>query len=68
LADCVSSDDLAVGRVYPPLDRIREVSARIAEAVADIAFTEGLAGVERPDDLMGAIRDYMYEPLYPHYA
>src|SRR6516162_2642144 len=35
LAGEVTESDLAAGRVYPSLDRIREVSAKIAFAVAD---------------------------------
>ena len=30
LSDLVTSDDLAVGRLYPPLDNIREISVKIA--------------------------------------
>src|SRR3954453_5717916 len=46
LADCVGKDDLAQGSLYPALPRIREVSARIAVAVADVAYQRGLA--DRP--------------------
>ena len=34
LADQVGEEDLALGRVYPALSQIREVSARIAAEVA----------------------------------
>ena len=68
LARQVEPDDLALGRVYPGLDRIREVSVEIAAAVADIAWRDGLATVERPDDVHQYIRGQMFEPLYPHYA
>ena len=68
LADQVSSDDLERGRVYPPLNQIREVSALIARDVARLAWDQGLAGRPQPDDILAAIRDYMYQPVYPHYA
>ena len=68
LADMVTEEDLAQGRVYPPLEDIREVSARIAEAVAEIAYRDGLAGRDRPADIRADIEDYMFEPLYPHHA
>jgi len=64
----VSEADLERGRLFPSLARIREVSARIAEQVAGIAYDRGLADSERPDDIPGAIRDYMFQPVYPHYA
>ncbi|MEE4161092.1 MAG: NAD-dependent malic enzyme [Woeseiaceae bacterium] len=68
LAAEVSDADLERGRLFPSLARIRQVSARIAERVAVIAYDRGLADSERPDDIAGAIRDYMFQPVYPHYA
>ena len=68
LAKQVSEYDLKRGCIYPPLSRIREVSAKIAYEVATIAFEQGLADRERPDNLMAEIRTYMYQPVYPHYA
>jgi malate dehydrogenase (oxaloacetate-decarboxylating)(NADP+) len=68
LAEQVDEEDLAVGRVYPPLASIRDVSARIATAVATIAYESGLASRERPGDLEADIRAHMFQPVYPHYA
>ncbi|HXZ91379.1 MAG TPA: NAD-dependent malic enzyme [Burkholderiales bacterium] len=64
LADLVTPQDLDQGSLYPPLARVREVSARIAEAVAEVAFSRGLAGAARPLDLSGFIRSQMYQPIY----
>lgn len=64
LADQVTEADMAAGRIYPTLNRIREVSAAIAEAVARIAYREGLATQPEPEDLPRHIRDFMYEPDY----
>lgn len=64
LADLVSEDDLAIGRIYPSLSRIREASRAIAIAVATLAFDRGLAGVSRPDDIAAAVTAAMYEPHY----
>jgi malate dehydrogenase (oxaloacetate-decarboxylating)(NADP+) len=64
LAEEVSEDDLRLGRIYPSLERIRDVSARIAEAVAETAFSKGLARRERPENLLDAIRSEMFEPVY----
>ncbi|MDX2417827.1 MAG: NAD-dependent malic enzyme [Xanthomonadales bacterium] len=68
LAKQVSEYDLERGCIYPPLSRIREVSATIAYEVATIAFEKGLADREMPDDLMAEIRAHMYQPVYPHYG
>jgi malate dehydrogenase (oxaloacetate-decarboxylating)(NADP+) len=68
LANLVSEEDLATGCVYPPLEKIREVSAQIAHDVAMIAWDKGLATREKPDDLMAFIKEQMFQPVYPHYA
>ena len=68
LAKQVSEYDLERGCIYPPLSRVREVSAKIAYEVAMIAFNNGLTDREMPEDLMAEIREYMYQPVYPHYA
>ena len=68
LASCVSEADLAQGSLYPPLNRVRDVSAKIATAVAEVAFRDGYAEIERPDDLLGYVRSQMYEPAYASYV
>jgi len=68
LAEHVSEADLAQGSLYPPLNRVREVSAHIAAAVAEVAFRNGLAGMDRPEDLLDFMRSQMYEPRYAGYA
>ncbi|MCP3464546.1 NAD-dependent malic enzyme [Bradyrhizobium sp. CCGUVB23] len=64
LADCVGKDDLDQGSLYPALPRIREVSAKIAAAVAQVAYQRGLADGPAPNDVMGLVRSQMYEPHY----
>jgi malate dehydrogenase (oxaloacetate-decarboxylating)(NADP+) len=68
LAKEVSEADLEQGRVYPPMNRIREVSAAVAEAVAGVAYDQGLATEPRPGNLSGHIRSMMYEPNYDSYV
>ncbi|HWA26293.1 MAG TPA: NAD-dependent malic enzyme [Lacunisphaera sp.] len=68
LAALVTEDDLALGRVYPALDRIREVSRAIALAVAENAFARGLAQQIRPADLAIHIQEHMYQPDYAEYV
>jgi len=64
LASLVLPEDLALGRIYPALTRIREVSLRIGAAVAEVAFQDGLAGIPRPADLGALVKDAMWEPRY----
>jgi malate dehydrogenase (oxaloacetate-decarboxylating)(NADP+) len=64
----VSGADLEAGRIYPPLERIRDVSARIAAAVAGVARAQGLSRAPGPPSLPGDIRSGMYEPDYRSYA
>jgi malate dehydrogenase (oxaloacetate-decarboxylating)(NADP+) len=64
LAEQVTEADLAAGRIYPTLSRIRQVSAAIAAAVAAIAYRDGLATQPEPDDLPAYIDDFMYKPDY----
>jgi malate dehydrogenase (oxaloacetate-decarboxylating)(NADP+) len=68
LADEVTESDLAAGRVYPPLNRIREVSAKIAFAVADLAHQRGLAIGPTAPDLAQRIEQLVYQPDYLAYA
>jgi malate dehydrogenase (oxaloacetate-decarboxylating)(NADP+) len=68
LAGLVTDDDLAVGRVYPDLKRIREVSLEIGTAVAGIAFKRGLAGIGRPTDVRGLVAGTMFDPRYASYV
>ncbi len=68
LASEVSEADLAQGRIYPALTRIREVSAAIATAVAEVAYSQGIARKPKPDDLATFIKSQMYEPKYRRYV
>ena len=67
LAEQVGVDSLGVGRLYPDLTMIREISTHIAVAVCEVAFEQGLAGIERPDDLEAFIRGRMFHPHYVPY-
>jgi malate dehydrogenase (oxaloacetate-decarboxylating)(NADP+) len=65
LADMVSEADLATGCTFPPLERIREISAAIATAVAGVAIARGLATEKLPqENLRGYIEGLMYQPAY----
>lgn len=68
LATMVTDAELESGRIYPSLTNIREVSLRIATAVAEIAHDEGLARTPRPADIAADIRQRMYQPEYPDFT
>ena len=68
LAAQVTPADLEQGSLFPPLANIREVSARIAVAVAEVAYERGLAAKSRPEDLLGLVRAHVYDPHYPVYV
>lgn len=68
LAAQVTLADLDQGSLYPPLAHIREVSAQIAAAVAEVAYQRGLAARSRPADVLEYVREQMYDPHYPGYA
>jgi malate dehydrogenase (oxaloacetate-decarboxylating)(NADP+) len=62
---CLVDDaDIEQGSLYPALPRIREVSAHIAVAVAEVAYRRGLATVPAPNDLMTYVQSQMYDPRY----
>ena len=64
LADMISEEDLEQGAIYPPLPTIRDISLNIALAVAEKAYEQGVAGVERPSNLRQYIVDMMFNPTY----
>src|ERR1700688_5020680 len=64
LAYLVNKDDIEQGSLYPALPRIREVSAHIAVAVAEVAYKRGLATAPAPNDLMAFVQSQMYDPHY----
>ena len=64
LAHQVTQADLDQGSLFPPLVSIREVSAHIAAAVAEVSFRKGFARVPEPADLVSFMKAQMYEPRY----
>jgi malate dehydrogenase (oxaloacetate-decarboxylating)(NADP+) len=64
LAELVTEEDLAQGSLYPALPRIREVSAQIGAAVAQVAYRRGLATMTPPADVLAYVKAQMYNPRY----
>ncbi|MCM2322308.1 MAG: NAD-dependent malic enzyme [Oligoflexia bacterium] len=67
LAARTTQEDLDMGRIYPSLKLIQEVSAYIGVAVAEVVFKDGLAGVPRPADMLEHIKSNMWKPEYRDY-
>ena len=57
-----------MGSVYPPLSRIRDISALIATAVAEVAWDQRLTEEPRPADILSFVKSKMYEPTYRSYV
>lgn len=68
LASLVTEGDLALGRIYPDLKRIREVSVEIAVAVAAVVFRHGLTRMQHPADLKAHVTAVMFDHKYPVYV
>jgi malate dehydrogenase (oxaloacetate-decarboxylating)(NADP+) len=68
LGELATGEEHAAGSLYPPIDRIMDVSAEIAVTVAEVAYQEDLAGLPRPADLPAFIRASRYDPAYPRYV
>jgi malate dehydrogenase (oxaloacetate-decarboxylating)(NADP+) len=68
LASQVAEEELEQGLVYPPIESFRDVSFQIAEAVADYAFSTGIARRERPAHVGALVRTYFYRPAYKNLA
>jgi len=68
LAKLVPQSDLDQGSLFPALPRIREVSAHIAAAVAEVAYQRGLATGDAPNDLRTHVQSHMYDPAYRAYV
>jgi malate dehydrogenase (oxaloacetate-decarboxylating) len=63
IADMVDASQLGAP-ILPPMERLRDVSMRVAVAVASQALREGLARVV-PPDVEAAVRNAMWQPQYP---
>ncbi|XP_043223699.1 NADP-dependent malic enzyme-like isoform X1 [Amphibalanus amphitrite] len=65
LAKMVTDQELDAGRLYPPLENIRDVSLQIAVQLAEHAYKTGEASVyPHPDDLLAYIETHRYDFSY----
>nr|P27443.1 RecName: Full=NAD-dependent malic enzyme, mitochondrial; Short=NAD-ME; Flags: Precursor [Ascaris suum] len=65
VASCVTEDSLKVGRVYPQLKEIREISIQIAVEMAKYCYKNGTANLyPQPEDLEKYVRAQVYNTEY----
>ncbi|XP_064297475.1 NADP-dependent malic enzyme, mitochondrial isoform X2 [Phalacrocorax carbo] len=65
----VTEQNLAEGRLYPPLDSIREVSLKIAVKIVDWAYRHGLASwYPEPADKEAFVKRLIYSPDYDSFV
>jgi malic enzyme len=67
LASMVEESDLASGLLYPPLSKLREVSRRIAVAVACEAAARTVADPIDRETASARVDEWMWYPRYPRY-
>lgn len=65
LAEMVTDTHLAEGRVYPPLNTIRDVSMNLAMKIINYTYEKGLAArYPEPQDKEEFVRMHQYSPEY----
>ncbi|XP_017470772.1 PREDICTED: NADP-dependent malic enzyme isoform X2 [Rhagoletis zephyria] len=65
LASLVQDEDLAIGSLYPPLEKITQCSIEIAVVIVEYAYKEGLATVyPEPENISEFIKSQMYKVDY----
>uniref|UniRef100_A0A672ZMC7 malate dehydrogenase (oxaloacetate-decarboxylating) (NADP(+)) n=1 Tax=Sphaeramia orbicularis TaxID=375764 RepID=A0A672ZMC7_9TELE len=69
IADMVTEEHLAEGRLYPPLNTIREVSVKIALKLVDYAYKHNIASVyPEPKDKEAFVLSQIYSPDYDSFT
>ncbi|XP_030056012.1 NADP-dependent malic enzyme, mitochondrial [Microcaecilia unicolor] len=65
IAEEVTPDHLAEGRLYPPLSTIRDLSLKIAVKIVDYAYRNDLASWHpEPEDKEAFVKSLIYSPDY----
>ncbi|XP_066443281.1 NADP-dependent malic enzyme, mitochondrial [Eleutherodactylus coqui] len=69
IAEDVTEENLAEGRLYPPLSTIREVSFKIAVKIVDYAYKNNLASwYPEPADKEAFVKSLVYSPDYDSFT
>jgi len=64
LAACVTEEEFNAGKIYPDLNKIRDISKTIAVAVAKKAVEEKLSDLSPDSDFDELVTKYMFYPEY----
>lgn len=65
LSEFTTEEDLANGKIFPDILKMREISRFIAKKVCEQAVKENVSRVEKiPKNWFELIDDYIYEPEY----
>ncbi|VDM50765.1 unnamed protein product [Toxocara canis] len=65
VASCVTEESLQIGRIYPCLNDIREISIKIAIEIANYCYKKGIANLyPQPEDLDQYVRTQVYHTEY----
>ena len=65
VAEQVRQSSLDKGLIYPPQTEIYQASLHVAVNLASYIFEQGLAGIDRPDNVATLVRSRVYRPAYP---
>uniref|UniRef100_A0AAY4AK80 Malic enzyme n=1 Tax=Denticeps clupeoides TaxID=299321 RepID=A0AAY4AK80_9TELE len=69
VASLVTEKDLSEGRLYPPLNTIREVSLKLAVKVVEYAYKHNMAALSpEPTDKEAHVRSLTYSTDYEEFA
>nr|XP_020504408.1 NADP-dependent malic enzyme, mitochondrial [Labrus bergylta] len=69
IADMVTEENLAEGRLYPPLSTIREVSFKIAVKIVNYAYKHNIASLyPEPKDKEAFVLSHIYSPDYDSFT
>jgi len=68
LAAAVSERELESGLLFPPVSRLREVSAGVAAAVMRCAAADGLCAKTDDTERASRLKAMTWEPVYPKYV
>ncbi|CAB1333643.1 unnamed protein product, partial [Coregonus sp. 'balchen'] len=69
IADLVTEKDLSEGRLYPPLNTIRDVSLKLAVKIVEYAYEHKMATLcPEPEDKEAFVRSLIYSTDYDEFA